>query len=150
MRFLSFLRMTKTISRVLFFIWLFMIVINTFIEPESFLLILFACSVWLITPIVIIEVRKNPIIKELKERSKQKKLKAEIDILENVKRSVLEKQELERKRREKLDELENIINLPNSEKGYQQHEDFLNVEYDEMLFVDGMDGHDFEYFCADL
>jgi len=96
MKFIQFLRSTKIISRILLIVWVFFSLAGAGFDPSQFIYTFPVLAIFFVLPAVIIEYKKNPIISELKDSAKIKKIEADIVAQEQKKQNALRIQELQK------------------------------------------------------
>lgn len=96
MKVLYVIKSTRWISRILLILWVFFSLAGAGFDPTQYIYTFPVLAIIFVVPATIIEYKKNPIIGELKDKAKIKKIERDISTQEQKKQNALRIQELQR------------------------------------------------------
>ena len=146
-------RLTR-ISRVLIFVYVLFIFVTIMEKSDTVIQDVFYLNLGLIVPICIIEYFCNPVCKVIREKKLEKKklVKAKREEEKNALKRKKEAEEAEKQQKKAQENIQRIEK--ESERKKQERKDYYfntyRVKLNNVNSINYMNGHEFEYFCADL
>lgn len=147
---MQFLKETKTISRVLVVVWIFFSSAGAGFDTSQFVFTFPIMAIFFLLPAILIEHKMNPVWVKARNEVKIKSFEAEIVANQQRKEEAIRLQRLKEENERLKQEVDLKMAKATQDNSYDDCGSYNESDFDDISSISWMDGHEFEYFCADL